>query len=335
MQAPLQLITSLRQFQSESIQERLTNAAAVGVTIGNFDGMHLGHQGLFRELDSQLQSRAGNEAKVKALMTFTPHPRRVLSKRPREELVADPSFWTISSQRRKIQLAAEMGFDFFVLLRFTPSFASLSPEEFVRRYIVQALQADVVVVGYDWSFGKGRSGTVETLSALSAQYDFHAEIVEPVLVAGDRVSSSTVKAALASGDLQSIQRQLGRHFEVEGIVRHGEKRGRTLGFPTANLRPREQLLPPDGVYATYVRIEGDETRYAAASSLGVRPVFEKQGERLLEAYLLDQQGIDLYGKRIRVEFVEKLRDEQNFDSLDDLLVAMKQDVANVRRILGT
>ena len=297
--------------------------------------MHLGHQALFAELDQQLKTRAEDAQSLKVLLTFVPHPKRVLSKRSRAELVADPSFWTISTQRRKVQLAASFGFDFYVLLRFTPSFSQLSPQEFVTQYLSAGLHADVVVVGYDWSFGKGRAGTVEVLQQLGEEHGFAARVVAPVLIEGERVSSSAVKQALAMGDLPQLEKLLGRCFEVEGIVRHGDKRGRQLGYPTANLRPVEQLLPPDGVYAGLVRIENDETPYPAAISLGVRPVFERQGERLLEAYVLDQTNLHLYGKRIRVEFVRKLRDEKKFTTVDELLEAMKQDVADVRRALGT
>ena len=313
------------------MQLQLRAAERVGVTIGNFDGVHLGHQALFEQVDTDLR----------VLLTFAPHPRRVLSRRPGARLALDARYWTVTSQRRKIQLAERAGFDLFVLLRFTPSFARLSPRQFVERYLHQALHAKLVVVGYDWSFGKERAGSVETLhegravivrAAVGEEFGFETRIVEPVCIGELRVSTTLVKDALTSGDLPRLQSLLGRRFEIEGVVRHGDKRGRDLGFPTLNLKPREQLLPPDGVYAALVHI--DERVYPSAVNLGVRPVFETAGERLLEAYLIDEVGLDLYGKRIRVEFVEKVRDERAFSSVEALIAAMQDDVAAIRNILA-
>lgn len=321
----MHLITSLAQCRSEAFRSRLERSAKVGVTIGNFDGMHRGHQALFGELGKALP-----EGALKVILTFAPHPRRVLNRKRGN--VVDPGFWHITTLRRKVELADNFGFDVFAVVRFTRSFARLSPRQFVESYLIDGLQADLVVVGYDWSFGKGRAGSVETLGEIGDELGFETRIVPPFLLDGERVSSSLVREALEQGDLPRLEKLLGRRFEISGLVREGSRRGRTLGFPTANIRPIEQLLPPNGVYAAVAQSGG--RRYAAAVSLGVRPVFEEQGERLLEVYFIDAGELDLYGKRVNVEFVRHLRSEQKFESVEALVAAMQKDAAAARQLIA-
>ena len=309
--------------------------SVVGVTIGNFDGMHIGHRALFDSLKAEVDAIASAEGKTpcRVLITFAPHPRQVFSKRP---------YQTLTTLRQKEELTREFGFDVMIVQRFIPSFFQISPLEFIEKYLVNTLHARVVVVGADWSFGKGRAGTVETLSQEGARLGFSTHVVTDVAEESLRVSSSSIRRALLDGDLQLAEKLLGRPFEILGRVSHGDKRGRTLGFPTANVHPGNQVLPPDGVYAGFAEIDG--TTYQAALSLGVRPVFEEDGKQILEVHLLDDAGPDaggkpaevepLYGKLMRVTFVKFLRSEFKFDSVQALIKAMAEDVTQTRSLLS-
>lgn len=315
------------------IAEKLRDPAfVVGVTIGNFDGFHLGHRALVRTLSEELERDADATGRipVKTLMTFAPHPRAVLAGLSRSERRSSDRFRVLSPVRDRIAQAALQGIDLAFVVRFTRAFASLSPEEFFVKYVVEAVRAEIVVVGDDWSFGRGRSGTTSTLRELGERYGvsvlIHAEVEEQ----GRRISSSAVREAIVVGDLRTAESLLGRPYTLSGRVRHGNKVGRAIGFPTANIVPVEQVLPPNGVYAARVYHRG--VMHPAAVNIGTRPTVGGQG-LLVEAHLLDG-SYDLYGSRIEVALVEWLRDEEKFGSLEELKAAIADDIVRTRAVLG-
>lgn len=288
------------------------------VSIGNFDGVHIGHQAILRRLMQEAHKRQGTAIVV----TFYPHPLAVL--RPKQ----GPPL--ICSLREKLLLFSSLGVQKILLQRFTSTFAQLSPEEFVRSYVSEALGAEKVIVGHNVSFGRNRTGTAETLHQLGSTYGFETEIVGPIKIDGQEVSSTLVRKLLSSGDVSSVSRFLGRRFAVSGRVVKGFQRGRTVGFPTANLLPREDLLLPNGVYAVMVDIGSQEV--PGVANIGFNPTFGAE-RRTLEAHLFDFSG-DLYGKRLSVDFVERLRGEQKFSSVDKLVNQIQEDAARARTLLS-
>lgn len=316
----------------------------LGVTIGNFDGLHLGHQQLFLALEHELANAQdcvsaekenhclGKKKTVtRAMMSFHPHPRIALQGVRRKEVSENPAFWSLTPFREKVELAQSLGFSLFLSLRFRHALYSLAPEEFVRKYLVEALQVSVVVVGHDWSFGKGKVGSVELLSELGRKFGFRVVVVPPYDLGDGRVSSSAVKEALFVGDMKRLRGLLGRNFFLNARVSHGERRGTKIGFPTANLCLVSTLLPPNGVYATKVHL--GEKVFDSVSNIGVSPTFNGVVRRV-EVHLLDVTKLDLYGKRVRLEFVQKLREEKKFSNVSELQAAITNDIAEARKILG-
>ena len=320
---------SLRQTEEPKYQNAFKKKY-VGVTIGNFDGIHVGHQAVFSALSQLIKKHCPGKEATQTLLTFCPHPRGAIARIHGEAVDPIPS---ITSYRQKIELAETFGFDAFILLRFGRALSELSPRRFVNEVLLQKLKINAVVVGYDWRFGKGRMGDVELLSAMGRRSGFQVEIVPPFSLEEERVSSSVVKKAIADGDLVKLEQLLGRKFSIQGRVVAGSKRGRTLGFPTANLKIGNQVYPPIGVYAAWAHFKG--RRFAAAVNLGIRPVFEEAGEVLLEVHLIGVEGIELYGERVAVDFVSKLRDESCFDTVDQLVEQMRMDVQLAQTLLQT
>jgi riboflavin kinase/FMN adenylyltransferase len=288
------------------------------LAIGVFDGVHIGHQALVRAV----AQRARAESSTPLAATFDPLPIEVLAPG------APPS--ALSDVDERSQALAAAGAKFVVVFHFTPEFALLSPAEFVRR-LAAAGEVRRVCVGDDFQFGHDRSGNVGTLRELGAQHGFTVDAAQPVTVDGRLVSSTRIRNALLAGDVADAARLLGRSYAVTGVVEHGDKRGRALGFPTVNLDvPPQRLLPRDGIYAVWAYVGND--RIMGAASLGVRPTFGS-GARRLEAFLLDWQR-DLYGDRVRVEFVKRLRDELRFASAEDLAQQIAKDVDQTRKALS-
>jgi riboflavin kinase/FMN adenylyltransferase len=300
-----------------------TKLSRVVLTLGNFDGVHLGHQAILRAAVSQ--ARAGGGQAV--VLTFEPHPLAVLAPE-RAPAIIQPLHDRLVAIRTH-------GVDVTVLQRFTRSFASLEPEGFVRDFLLRHLELRHVVVGYNVNFGRDRAGSGETLRALGARLGFGVDIVGPVAVPGSRdgeqVSSTGLRTLLAEGDVGGASRLLGRPHALRGRVVVGDQRGRTLGFPTANLHLRRGiLLPPDGVYA--VQVEHDGVRYPGVLNIGIRPTFEGR-RRTVEAHLLDFTG-DLYRHWLVVHLIERLRGEQRFAGPEELRAAIAADVARARRVLA-
>jgi riboflavin kinase/FMN adenylyltransferase len=288
------------------------------LALGVFDGVHVGHQLLVRTVAAHAVSSGGTAMAA----TFDPLPIEVFAPG------APPSALTDVEERCALLLAA--GARAVVVFHFTPEFAALTPEEFVAR-LAAAGELRTVCVGDDFQFGRDRSGDVQALIELGRRRGFTVTLAPPVVVDGRIVSSTRIRNALVAGEVAEAARLLGRHYSVKGIVEHGDKRGRALGFPTINLSvPSNRLLPRDGIYAVWARIDGE--RIPAAASLGVRPTFGA-GERRLEAFLLDWNG-DLYGDRVGIEFVKRLRDELRFASAAELSEQIAKDVEETRRALA-
>ena len=328
----MRFVHTLHQCNAPDIQELLRGDVAVGITIGNFDGFHLGHEALFERLRHRLAvlARAQGLQPLHVLMTFYPHPRVVLGGVDKSEADSNPHYWSITPLREKARLAEERGFDLFFATKFTRSLSQLKPREFIEQYLVDALRAQLVVVGYDWSFGKGREGSVETLSREGQGAGFEVAVVPPVTQGDVRVSSSAVRKALGAGELDELERLLGRRFSILGRVEHGDKRGRELGFPTANIVPRRQLLPPSGVYA--VRAYGADCGGGGVCNIGVRPTFGGE-KRQVEVHLFDAPQGELYGEHIRVEFAEHLRGEKKFSGVEELRAQIEKDIAAAKTAL--
>jgi riboflavin kinase/FMN adenylyltransferase len=294
------------------------------VTVGNFDGVHRGHR-LVIERARSLAERAGGQSVV--AVTFDPHPMRVLL--PERA----PLRLTTIQQRCELLLAA--GVDHVLVLRFDREFASWSPEQFVRSVLVGALAAQAVVVGENFRFGAKAAGTTATLAELGAAHDFQTHALA---LAGSAHpwSSSLVRQALAEGDVAEASRVLGRDHAVRGLVVEGDKRGRALGFPTANV-PTDGVtaVPLDGVYAGWLRRLDEHPAVAlpAAISVGTNPTFDGVEHRV-ESYVLDRTDLELYGVTVEVSFVERLRGQERYESVDELVAQMHLDVDKARTILG-
>ncbi len=292
------------------------------VTIGVFDGVHLGHQ--------RVVGRAAEVARELGLpvvvVTFDPHPDEVV--RPGSH----PPF--LCTARRRAELLAGLGADAVCVLPFTHEFSRLGPDEFVRAVLVDRLHAARVVVGEDFRFGHRAAGDVALLAQLGEKYDFTAEGVPLLTDNGVTISSSGIREQLAAGDVTGAARDLGRPHRVEGVVVRGHRRGRALGFPTANLETLPHTaIPADGIYAgwlTSLDPSGrEQERWPAAISVGTNPTFGGQ-ERSVEAYALDRDDLDLYGVHVAVDFVNRLRGMERFDSVDELVAQMHLDVDAAR-----
>lgn len=288
---------------------RLANGATV--TVGSFDGVHLGHQAVLHEIDRRAQG--SNRASV--LVTFDPHPLEVVNPE------AAPPLLTTGPER--LEILALSPLDYVVLLRFDRYLAGLTPEGFVREVLLERCAVRELVIGHDHGFGRGRSGDVETLRRLGATYGFEVDVVEPVDFGGQHVSSSRIRRAVAGGDLATAAAMLGRPYGVVGRVGQGERRGRLLGVPTINLSEvsSRKLLPPDGVYAVKVEWRGGSA--GGMMNQGPRPTFQ-DGRRILEVHLFGFEG-DLYDEWVRIEWVKRLRDIERFDSVEHLKKQLQHD----------
>jgi riboflavin kinase / FMN adenylyltransferase len=289
------------------------------VTIGNFDGVHLGHQAILGRVCQRARELGGQAVVV----TFNPHPVKVL--RPEVNLPL------LNTQEQKLRLLSDSGLDAVVVLPFTPEFAALAAREFVRKYFCQRLQAREVVVGNDYCFGRGREGNIDLLKEMGEIHGFTVQVVWPVEVDGAVVHSSLIRALLRLGKVVEAGRLLGRPYGVTGRVIQGKGRGaKLLGVPTANLLTANELLPAGGIYAVWVR-RGAAT-LAGVANIGTCPTFDNT-ELSLEVHLMEFSG-DLYGESLEVQFVHRLREEQRFPSVEALAAQIHADIAAARRALA-
>ena len=287
------------------------------LTIGNFDGVHLGHQALIRRTVEA--ARAANAEAV--VVTFDPHPQRVLRAQP---------MTLLSSLPQRLRLFEQLGAAAVCVVPFTAKLAELSAEQFLESLLLNNFNVRGLVIGYDFAFGHNREGTAEVLKALSARHGFALELVPAVLLDGEIVSSTRIRAALSAADFPAAERLLGRPWSVLAPVERGERLGHKLGFPTITQPAREPLPIPFAIYASWALVAG--CRYAAASSFGIRPTLGYT-EPVLESHLLDFLG-DLYGQMVEVIPVRRLREERNFPSLDALQAQIAEDCREAREVLG-
>jgi riboflavin kinase/FMN adenylyltransferase len=290
---------------------------------GNYDGVHLGHRALLRTARRIADERGyGTRA-----LTFEPHPAALIDPARAPE--------KITLQPRRAELLRGAGADSVVVQAFTPEFAAQSPENFVEWLLAQGARA--IVVGPDFRFGRQRQGDVTLLRKLGGQHGFEVLIEEPVLLQRERVSSSAIRIALRQGEIANANRMLGRFHEIQGTVVEGDRRGRTIGFPTANLHPEPVLPPSDGVYAVIARpLKAAETEtstqevWLGVANLGTRPTFA--AGRSVEVHLFDFDR-DIYGSRMRVGFVDRVRGEQKFSGIDELRAQIQKDSEHAKQIL--
>jgi riboflavin kinase / FMN adenylyltransferase len=289
------------------------------VTIGNFDGVHRGHQVMVARTIAAAKARGLRSA----VLTFEPHPR---------ELFAASSAPTrLTSLREKLELLASLGIEATYVARFSRRFAALSPQAFFSDLLLGQIAARWVMVGSDFRFGARRSGDAALLQDMARAQGVEVEIIEDVTESGLRVSSSAVRQALAAGDLQRAARLLGRPYSISGRVVRGQQLGRTLGFPTANVQLKHNQPPLLGIYAVRAHGIGDAPMDGVAS-LGFRPTLAEGLKPTLEVFVFDFSG-DLYGRHLRVEFIGKIRDEEKYDGLDALKAAIARDCAGARALL--
>jgi riboflavin kinase/FMN adenylyltransferase len=290
------------------------------IAIGNFDGVHLGH----RALIARARELAAARDALAVAMTFDPHPSTLLAPARAPQL--------LTSIERRIELLAEAGVDAVVVEPFTRELAGVSPEAFVDGVVILALHARAIIVGYDFRFGQGRTGTVEALRAHGSHAGIEVAIVPAVTVDGEIAASTKIRGHLRAGQLARAERMLGRPWDVDGAVVHGAERGRAIGVPTANIAPEVELAIAPGIYAVTLSVEGGPAMPAVAS-LGTNPTFVDDGGLVLEVHVLDWTG-DLYDRRVRTTFIARLRDEQKFDSVEALVSQIQRDIAEARAALA-
>jgi riboflavin kinase / FMN adenylyltransferase len=291
-------------------------AAPAALTIGNFDGVHLGHQAMLAEL-----KRGAARLNLPAcVLTFEPHPR--------EFFAPDKAPARLTSLREKLELLAGCGVDRVHICRFNYGFAQTSPENFIERILARGLSARWVLVGDDFRFGARRAGSLVMLKQAAPRYGFEVTALASVTLDGERVSSTALREALAAGNLERAERLLGRAYSISGRVVAGDGLGRKLGFPTANVQMKRNRPPLAGIFAVRLHGAGREALRGVAS-LGVRPTVKHQGAPVLEVHALDFEG-DLYRRHVRVEFLRKLRDEEKYADLATLTRQIALDVENAK-----
>jgi riboflavin kinase/FMN adenylyltransferase len=299
----------------DDIPEILPNPV---VTIGNFDGVHLGHREIFRRVKESAAEVGG----VSVAITFFPHPLKVVA--------PDRNFKLITTYPQKEALIESSGIDYLISIPFSLEFAAISAEEFVNDILVRRIGVKRIIIGYDYAFGRDREGNVEMLRSLGGEFGFSVEMLEQIGDEGTPFSSSMVRTLIENGDVKGVIPLLGRYFSVGGKVVHGLQRGKELGFPTANIHPEEELLPKPGVYAVKVLHSG--RILDGACNIGYNPTFNN-GKLTVEVHLLDFDG-DLYGQVLRIYFISRIRDERPFFDVSELKQAIEKDIAVCREILA-
>ena len=292
------------------------------ITIGNFDGVHIGHQALFHEVIEKAASIDGTSV----AMTFEPHPMRVLRQNNHPPL--------ITLYEQKAELIEHTGIDVLICVPFTLEFAALSAERFIKNLLVQKIGMQAIVVGEDYSFGKNREGNIEMLRSYAQQYGFEVIVagwVRSARAMQDRISSTRIRELITDGLMEQAEKMLGRNYQIRGRVVTGRDRGgKVLGIPTANINLNDELCPKTGIYAVTVEFNGE--KYKGVANIGYSPTFEDH-QFTVEVHILDFSD-NIYGKKIRVNFVKRIRDEKKFSSISDLIDQIKLDIVAGREILS-
>lgn len=287
------------------------------LALGNFDGLHRGHQ----KIVERIRRSAGDRNGAAVVLTFEPHPPRVVRPDKAPPLLMTPS--------QKLAALEKAGVHGVAVVRFTEAFSQWSPEAFVRGVLVDWLRVAEVWVGADFLFGHERAGTFSVLRTLGGQYGFKVEKIDPVRYKEFVVSSTRIRRLVAEGRVDEAGALLGHHYAIEGVVVAGAQRGRTIGFPTANLSTENELVPPAGVYATMAAVDG--ARWPAVTNVGVRPTVETDGRLTVETHVLGLHT-DLYGARLSLSFIQRLRDERKFADVDALREQIAADVRRAQRL---
>ena len=309
----MQLIENL-----EDIKSAFNNAV---ITIGNFDGVHIGHQALFHEVIERADAINGTSI----AMTFEPHPIRVLMQNGHPPLI------TLYDQ--KVELIEKSGIDVLIVVPFNREFAAITAKEYVLDILIRRIGAQVIVVGEDYTFGKNREGNINLLRSYAEALDIQVEVVDWIPISkksDDRISSTRIRKLVMDGRVRDAHKLLGRHYQIKGEVVTGRDRGgKLLGFPTANINLHDELCPKPGVYA--VTVESKENTYKGVANIGYSPTFDDH-EFTVEVHILDFDD-DIYGQDIRVNFIQRIRDEIKFSSIEDLSDQIKQDVLTAHGML--
>jgi riboflavin kinase / FMN adenylyltransferase len=280
------------------------------VTMGNFDGIHLGHQALVGNAVTEAR-KYGAKALV---FTFDPHPLKLLAPQRAPKMILN--------HQDKMDLLRALDVDTVIVQNFDRDFANIQAEDFVRRYLIERLNLFKIWLGRDLRFGRGREGDAEDLIRWGREYDFEVGIVEPILVEGSRISSSRIRQLIEWGQVNEVEPMLGRYHSISGSVVNGHRRGRELGFPTANLATTTEVIPGDGIYATIIKLKN--RRWFSVTSVGRNPTFDEE-ERTIEVFILDFAQ-DIYGESVALSFVQRIREERRFSQIENLISQMHQDV---------
>jgi riboflavin kinase / FMN adenylyltransferase len=298
------------------IEDQGLSMSGTVATVGNFDGVHLGHQALIRNTVEE-SKRLGYPSSV---LTFEPHPLKILAPERAPLLIL--------SYEDKMALLESLGVDIVVAQRFDREFANIAADEFVRRFLVDRLKIKKLWVGRDLRFGQGRKGGTDTLLRLAPGGGFEVGVLDPILLDGIRISSSRIRQLVEEGRVDEVRRMLGRYHFVSGRIVTGHRRGQELGFPTANIASQTEVIPLNGIYATSIQFKNK--RWLSVSSVGVNPTFG-DGPRTVESFILDF-GDDIYGEWVKLSFVQRIREEKKFVMINDLIAQMHEDVKRAKAV---
>jgi len=298
------------------IEDQSLSTLGSVVTMGNFDGIHFGHQALISSTVEEAK-QLGYDSIV---LTFEPHPLKVLA--------PDRAPRLILSYEDKMALFQSFGVNLVIAQSFDRQFASISADDFVRRFLVERLKVRKLWVGRDLRFGQGRKGNVDDLLRLASENEFEVGVLDPILLEGTRISSSRIRQLLEEGRVDEVRPLLGRFHFVSGTVVKGHRRGRELGFPTANISSQTEVMPPDGIYATLFDVRNKQ--WLSISSIGVNPTFG-DGPRTVESFIFDFDG-DIYGESVKLSFVKRIREERKFTIVNDLIGQINEDVKCAKAI---
>lgn len=292
------------------------------ITVGTFDGFHLGHRKLFEKVNT-LAEMNGYKSIV---VTFDPHPRTVLK-------IGDNDIKILSTTEEKLEIIGQCQINNVLVISFTKEFASTSYEKFVSDLLVKKLNLGILVIGHDHKFGKDRLGDENRLKELAEAYKFGIEVVEPVYIENELISSTKVRNALLNGDIKKANKFLARNYSFKGKVIHGATRGRLLGFPTANIlvNDKNKLIPQNGVYAVKCIVDGNENY--GIMNIGFRPTFETGHNLVIEVHIFDF-NFDIYDREIEIHFIDRLRDEKKFESKEELIYQIEKDKKKAIQIIG-